>query len=69
MCMVLALHAQDCHRYLIWKTWLHVYDACIAGMVAVPRPMLCELMESFDIPEEGREDAGEGHLGGEGGGV
>ncbi len=36
-------------------------------MVAVPRPMLCELMSSFDIPEEGREDAGEGHASGGGG--
>ncbi len=37
-------------------------------MVAVPRPMLCELMSSFDIPDQGREDAGEGHSGGERGG-
>ncbi len=68
MCMMLALHAQDCHRYLVLNTWLHVYDACIACMVAVPRTMLCELMSSFDIPDQGREDAGEGHSGGERGG-
>ena len=63
MCLLLALHAQDCHRYPALNTWLHVYNARIACMVAGPRPMLCELMSSFDIFEEGREDAGEGHLG------
>ncbi len=68
MSLLLALHAQYSHRttLLALNTWLDAYAACIACIVAVPRPMLCELMSTFDILEEGREDAGEGHLGGSG---
>ena len=66
MCELLALHAQYSHRNPALNTWPGVYAACIACMIAVPRPMLCMLMSSFDILKEGREDAGEGHLGGSG---
>ncbi len=64
---LLALRAQTLTGQLSlpwFDTWLDVQVACIACTVAVSRPVLCELMSNVNIPEEGREDAGEGHLGG-----